>query len=340
MRQFCGERQVTSEDVTERPYLSIPERFNIAEAAIDHHVAAGRGGKVAAWVGERVLLRLGTNLQAMVAILGTMRIGAVAIPSSFLFREHEVEKILLNSEAVVAISKPELVGPIEAVPARTSALRYVILVGGGGESSWERLMERASPDLDSEPTLANELAFIIYTSGTTGDPKGVQQAHRWLIGDGDPVNRVMVRLTPDDVCYHPQDWSFIYPLGSSFLHPLFTGASVVIHEGRFDAEAAFTTIERRGVTVFFAVPTIYRMMLAVQGAESRFRLDSIRIAISAGETLPADTFKGWQERFGVTILDGLGQTESHIFVANQIGMAIKAGSMGKPLPGYEVAVLD
>jgi benzoate-CoA ligase family protein len=368
MRQFCGERQVVSEDSNERPYLSIPERFNIAEAVIDHHVAAGRGDKVAAWVGERpytyaevrelssrfgnvlrgigvkrgdrVLLRLGTNLQAMVAILGTMKIGAVAIPSSFLFREHEVEKILLNSEAVVAISKPELAGPIEAVCARMPALRHVILVGGEGESSWEQLMERASPDLVSEPTLASEPAFIIYTSGTTGDPKGVQQAHRWLIGAGDPVNRVMARLTPNDVCYQPQDWSFIYPLGSSFLFPLFAGASIVIHEGRFDAEAAFATIEKRGVTVFCAVPTIYRMMLAVPGAASRFRLNSIRIAISAGEALPADTLKGWQERFGVTILDGLGQTESHIFIANQIGMTIKAGSMGKPLPGYEVAVLD
>src|SRR5260370_22313142 len=368
MRQVCGDREVVSEASNERPYLQIPERFNIADSVIDHHVAAGRGGKVAAWVGERpytyaevrdlstrvgnvqrgigvkrgdrVLLRLGTNLQAMVAILGAMKIGAVVIPSSFLFREHEVKKILLNSEAVVVISKPELAGPIEAVCARTRALRHLILVGGEGESSWERLMERASPDLVSVPTLASDLAFIIYASGTTGDAKGVQQAHRWLIGTADPVNRVMVRLTPDDVCYQPQDWSFIYPLGSSFLHPLFTGASVVIHEGRFDAEAAFATLEKRGVTVFFAVPTIYRMMLAVQGAESRFLLTSIRIAIRGGETLPVDTFKGWQERFGVTILDGLGQTESHIFVANQIGMAIKAGSMGKPLPGYEVAVLD
>src|SRR5260370_20651130 len=82
------------------------------------------------------------------------------------------------------------------------------------------------------------------------------------------------------------------------------------------------------------------MMVGVQGVKSRLRLDPLRIGLSAGEALPADTFKGWQERFGVTILDGLGQTESHIFVANQIGMAIKAGSMGKQLPGYEVAGLD
>src|SRR5260370_29230436 len=167
MRQVCGDREVVSEASNERPYLLIPERFNIAEAVIDHHMAAGRGGKVAAWVGERpytyaevrelsrrfgnvlrgigvkpgdrVLLRLGTNLQAMVAILGTMKIGAVAIPSSFLFREPEVEKILLNSEAVRAISKPEIAGPIEGACARMPALSPVNLVAGGGEFAATRM---------------------------------------------------------------------------------------------------------------------------------------------------------------------------------------------------------
>src|SRR5260370_15999426 len=163
MRQVCGDREVVSEASNERPYLQIQERFNIAEAVIDHHVAAGRGDKVAAWVGERpytyaevrelsncfgnvlrgigvkrgdrVLLRLGTNLQTMVAILGTMKIGSVAIPSSFLFREHEVEKILLNSEAVVAISNPELAGPMAVPSPRPPPPRHHILICGLRESS-------------------------------------------------------------------------------------------------------------------------------------------------------------------------------------------------------------
>src|SRR6266851_4873613 len=309
MRQFCGERQVTSEDVTERPYLSIPERFNIAEAVIDHHVAAGRGDKVAAWVGERpytyaevrersnrfgnvlrgigvkrgdrVLLRLGTNLHAMVAILGTMKIGAVVIPSSFLLREHEVEKILLNSDAVVAVSTPELAGPIEAVRSRT-ALKDLILTGGataspsgrgeGNAMGWDLLMERASAEFIPAPTLAREPAFIMYTSGTTGEPKGVEHAHRWALGTGDPVIREMIDLKPTDVCYQPQDWSFMYPLGSSFFHPLLAGATVVVNHGRFEPEKALATIQRHGVTVFAAVPTIYRLLLAVPQAESRYHL--------------------------------------------------------------------
>lgn len=355
-----------------RPFLRIPEHFNIAQAIVDRHCESGLGGKTAAWFddrpytyarlrelsnrfgnalralgvarGDRVMLRLGTNLHTMTAILGALKIGAVAIPSSFLFRDHEVEKILRNSDAVVAVSTPELAGPIETVRGRAPELKHLILTGDAreiqGALSWDRLMEQASSELTPESMRSDELAFIIYTSGTTGDPKGVEHAHRWVPGTGDPVIRAMTRLRRDDICYQPQDWSFMYPLGSSFFHPLFIGATVVVNEGRFDPEAALATIRRRGVTIFAAVPTIYRLMLAAPDAASSGKLDRLRLGISAGEALPADTFNGWRERFGVTIYDGLGQTESHIFVGNQVGMAIKPGSMGKPLPGYEVAILD
>lgn len=132
----------------------------------------------------------------------------------------------------------------------------------------------------------------------------------------------------------------MYPLGSSFFHPLLAGATVVINEGRFDPEKALATIQRHGVTVFAAVPTIYRLILAIPNLESRYRLGSLRLGMSAGEPLPADTFGQWRERLGVTIYDGLGQTEGHIFIANQLNMPIRPGSMGKPLRGYEAAVLD
>lgn len=350
-----------------RPYLSIPAELNIAAAIIDRHVAAGRGAKVAAWFddrpytyaelrelsnrfanvlnglgikrGDRVLLRLGTNLYAMIAILGTLKLGAIVIPSSLLLREHEVEKILCNSEAVLAVSTPELAVAIETVRSRTP-LRHLILTTDGGGLNWDSLMERASPEFMAARTSAHERAFIMYTSGTTGEPKGVEHAHRWLLGTGDPVMREMIELRPDDICYQPQDWSFMYPLGSSFFHPLFAGATVVISESRFDAENVLATIGRRRVTVFAAVPTIYRLLIAVPNAGSRYSLDSLRLGMSAGEALPPDTFEKWRERFGVTLYDGLGQTEGHIFIANRLKMPIRPGSMGKPLRGYDAVVLD
>lgn len=362
-----------------RGYLEIPDRLNIGAYVIDRHVAEGRGARVAAWAegrawtfadlreqtnrfanalsalgvrrGDRVMLRMGMRLETLIAFVGAIKLGAIVIPTSFLFREHEVEKILLNSEASVAVSTPELLGPIEAVSARTPALRQLILCGAdsGGDFpavgglrvfSWERLMAEAAAEFVSAPTVRDDIAFVIYTSGTTGEPKGVQQAHQWLIGTGDPYNRMMVQMRSDDVCYQPQDWSFIYALGAGCLYPLMEGATIVVPRGRFAAEASFETIERHQVTVLAAVPTIYRMMLAVADAERRWRLDSLRAGVSAGESLPADTFNEFRRRFGVTIYDGLGQTESHIFVGNRLGMEIRPGSMGKPLPGYEVAILD
>lgn len=351
-----------------RSFLEIPERFNMATWAVDRHVAEGRGGKIAAWAGGRpysfdevrqlsnrfgnvlldrgvrrgdcVMLRLGTNADTMVAFLGVLKIGAVALPTNRLFREYEIEKILANSEAVAVVSTPELIEPVEAVRARFPSLKHVILFGGAGEEAGERLMERAAPELTAVQTHRDELAVIIYTSGTTGEPKGVEYGHRWVIGTGDPITQAMARLSADDICFQPQDWSFNYPLGCGFLYPFHVGATIVIPEGRFNAEEAFATIERHRVTVFAAVPTIYRMMLAVPNAESRFRLDSLRIGLSAGEPLPAPTYNEWKERLGLTILDGIGQSECHIFVANQLGADIRPGSMGKPLPSYQVAVLD
>ncbi|MGH7905773.1 MAG: acyl-CoA synthetase [Candidatus Binataceae bacterium] len=350
-----------------RPYLHIPKPFNMAEWVIDRHVNEGRGGKVAAWAGERpytfeqirrlsnrfgnvlrslgvvrgdcVMLRMGTNIHTMTALLGILKIGAVVLPTNQLFRERELEKILANSEAVAAVSTPELLGPLKAVRADAPSLRHLILLGGHGEMSWERLMDAASEELTPVATGGDELAVIIYTSGTTGEPKGVEYGHRWVIGTGDPITQAMAQLQETDVCFQPQDWSFNYPLGCGFLYPFHVGASIVIPAGRFDPEAAFATIEKYGVTVFSAVPTIYRMMLAVAGAQSRFDRKTLRIGISAGEPLPAPTFTEWRDRLGLTILDGLGQSESHIFVGNQIGMPIKPGSMGKPLPSYEIGVL-
>lgn len=351
-------------------YLKIPPRLNMGEWLVDRHVREAHGSRVAVHVGDSaytydeirrlsnrvgnalrglgvasgdsLLLRLGTNLDCMLAFLGALKIGAVPIPTSPMLRQQEISVILRNSEAVAAVAMPDLAAAIEAVRGESSRFAHLLLAGEAGDParSLRALMERASEELAAEATGPNDPAFMMYTSGTTGEPKGVLHGHRWIIATGDPITKVMTKLGPGDICFQPQDWSFIYALGCNFLYPFHSGAAVVLPTGRFDPEETFRTIERYRVTVFCAVPTIYRIMLAVPGAERRYHLESLRMGVSAGEPLPADTFKEWQERFGVTIYDGIGQTESHIFLANRVGMPIKPGSMGKPLPGYEVAILD
>ncbi len=344
--------------------------LNLADRIVDQHVRDGRGARPAiragddAWTyedlrrltnragnalaalgvrrGDRVLLRLGTTIDMALGFLGAVKIGAVPIPTSPLLREHELRTILANSEAVVALTTPELVGPLEAARAAGPALRHVVLAGPAAEgpASFGRLLARASDVLGPAATSGDDPAFLMYTSGTTGHPKGVLHGHRWILGTGLPITGTMMRLTPADVCFQPQDWSFIYALGCNLLYPLLAGASVIVPAGRFDPQETAACIARHGVTVFCAVPTIYRMMLASSDDGARASLASLRIGVSAGEPLPADTFREWQERFGVTIYDGIGQTECHIFLANRVGSPVRPGSMGTPLPTYDVAVLD
>ncbi len=352
-----------------RAYLEIPRRLNLGRWVVDRHVEEGRGERPAVRVdgrvhtydeirrlsnragqvlrdagvraGDRVLLRLGTNLDCLLAFLGAVKIGAVAMPSSPLLRENEIRSILRNSEARLAVVRPELLAPLEAV-RREGAWGGEILLADEGASAtgFAGRLRSAPEELAAVDTGADDPAFIMYTSGTTGEPKGVVHGHRWIIGTGDPITRAMLELGPDDVCFQPQDWSFIYALGCNFLFPFHAGASVVLPGGRFDPHEAVRIVAGHRVTVFCAVPTIYRLMLAQLSDADRPALASLRCGVSAGEPLPVDTFREWRERFGVTILDGLGQSENHIFLANRIGAAIKPGSMGRPLPGYEVAVLD
>ena len=122
----------------------------------------------------------------------------------------------------------------------------------------------------------------------------------------------MLELHPDDVYFQPQDWSFIYALGCNFLYPLHAGASIVVRTTRFDPVEAVEVIADHRFTVFCAVPTIYRMMLAQLRDADRPRLASLRCGVSAGEPLPVDTFGEWRERFGVTIHDGIGQSNSSV----------------------------
>jgi acyl-coenzyme A synthetase/AMP-(fatty) acid ligase len=354
---------------TARGYLEIPDRLNLGHWVIDRHVAEGRGRRVAVRAGDaaytyddlrrlsnragnalralgvgrgdRVLLRLGTSLDTMLAFLGAVKIGAVAMPTSPLLRELELRAILRNSEAALAVARPELAEPLEALQREGAwSGRLLLAEETPTARGFAGLLERASEELVPIMTGAHEPAFMMYTSGTTGEPKGVLHAHRWIIGTGDPVAGAMLALSPDDVCFQPQDWSFIYALGCNFLYPFHAGACIVLPAGRFDPQETAQLIADHRVTVFCAVPTIYRMLLAQLEAADRPRLASLRCGVSAGEPLPVDTFREWRERFGVTLHDGLGQTESHIFLANRVGAAIKPGSMGRPLPGYEVAVLD
>jgi acetyl-CoA synthetase len=275
-------------------------------------------------------------------VLAGLKIGAVPIPTNSLFRAWELEHLINNSEAKAVFTTPELLGSIEEVWARCPSLKHAVMLGpdGAGHQTFDALVTGAPDRLAAADTEARDLAFIIYTSGTTGKPKGVEHAHRWIVATGDPVTRVLMQLGAEDICLQPQEVSFMYSWGCGFLFPLYAGCAAVVYRGRFDVDRCLGAIQRYRATVFVAVPTIFRMILGRPGVEKDHDLSSLRMGISGGEPLPADTYHDTLRRFGFEIFDSIGQTEIHLYLGQRPGLAVRPGSMGQPFPGHAVTLVD
>lgn len=350
-------------------YPPIPDRVNITALAIDRHVSAGNGQRTALYFGDsrytyaelqrminscgnslrrvgcergdRVVIRSSNCPEYLVTFLAAMKIGCVPIPTNSLFRLWELEHILNNSGAKVAFSTAELMEPIAAVRDRCAALRHVFTFdpcGADRVQLFADMVDGASSELEAAETAAAEIAFIIYTSGTTGEPKGVQHAHRWIVATGDPIVNHLMKLTADDICFSPLEISFIYALGCNFLYPFYSGAAVAMTPGRFDPVRTLAAIEKYRPTILIAVPTLFRRLFAHGEALDKCDFTSLRMGMSSGEPLPEDTLRTARERLGIEIYDCLGQSEIHIFM-NPDPVA-KFGSLGRPLPGHVVKVVN
>src|SRR5215471_10804541 len=322
--------------------LGVPETFNAATHFVDRHVADGRGARVAIECGdERVTYaglaervnRFGTALRDVLdvrpeervvlllvdtpafhtAFFGAIKIGAVPIPTNTFWKTADYRHVLNDSRARVAIVSEELLPKIAAIDrADVPALRHVVVTG----SAFDELLARGSADLAAEPTSRDAPAFWLYSSGSTGAPKGCVHLQHDMV-----------------VCAE----LFANGLGNAGYFPLAVGATSILMPGPPAAASVFTTIERYRPTVFSSVPTGFAMLLAHAG---EFVLASLRIAVSAGEARPAPIYERFKRRFGVDILDGIGSTEAlHMFMSNRPG-AIRPGSSGLVVPGYEAAILD
>ncbi len=349
-------------------YLKIPTRFNMAHAVCGRWVAEGRGGETALVYGsekisfgalddrmrrcarsfrdlgigrgDAFILRSHNHPDYVVAALAGLRIGAVPVLSSSLLGPRELRHVIDNSDAKAVLTTPDRMEGVEKVLPDCPALKHIILFGGDGPGTlpFASLASAEPLDVDAIQTSAEDEAFLAYTSGTTGLPKGIVHTHRWLIGTGDPIGKLVLKLRPDDLCWHPAEFSFMYAWGHGLLYPLFCGTPVFIHPDRFRPAETFRVVAENRITVLAAVPTVYRMMLAVEGAEKEHDLSGFRLCDSSGETLPPETYREWKERFGCDILDGIGVTESQKFCGSLAGEPIKPGSAGKVFPGWVVEI--
>jgi benzoate-CoA ligase family protein len=201
------------------------------------------------------------------------------------------------------------------------------------------LMGTAGDQLDPVETGPADDCFWLYSSGSTGQPKGVVHAHKDMVVTSVRYGQGVLGIRPDDLVFCASKLFFSYGFGGGMTFPLWAGATVALSEELPSADMAFRMISAYRPSVYFCVPTLYANQLHF-AEQHACDLSSIRLAASAGEALPAAIYRKWKERFGISILDGVGSTEVlHIFISNRVDK-VKPGSSGYPVPGYEVKVVD
>jgi acyl-coenzyme A synthetase/AMP-(fatty) acid ligase len=291
--------------------------------------------------GDRYLLRLPNIPEYHISFIGGVKIGAVPIPSSVMFKEKEITYRINDSNAKMVITTLRYVQEVNEIRKQCPTLEHIILIDELDNDliSYNALMKNASSQLVLESTTKEDMAFFCYTSGTTGDPKGAVHLHRWVAGN-DPSVLFWQQAKDADLIAHTGDLNWIYPLGNGFLYPWRWGISTLIYDGRFDPKKWFELLENYEVTNLASVPTAYRMFLAVNDAEHHYDLSSLRHCISAGEPLNPEVIKEWKKRFGLDIYDGIGMTEIMVYLSNIRGMSFKPGSCGRPQPGHICNIVD
>jgi 2-aminobenzoate-CoA ligase len=282
--------------------------------------------------GNRVLLRGPNNPWLTACWFGALKAGAVAVTIMPLLRAGEIATIHEIAGITVSLCDHRFLDDLEGAALGVPIVAY----GGDGPDDLTARAAKHPATYDAVDTAADDVAMLAFTSGTTGRPKATMHFHRDLLAIADTFSRAVLQPTPDDVFTGTPPLAFTFGLGAVVVFPLRVGASTLLIEKASPAELA-RLIADHGVTICSTAPTAYKAMLATGDVA---KLGTLRAAVSAGEHLPAATWEAFHDATGVGIIDGIGSTEMlHIFVASA-GDAIRPGSTGVPVPGYQATILD
>ncbi len=277
-------------------------------------------------------------------MIGCVKTGVVAMPGTNLLMPKDIEYRINKAQAKLAIVTADAADKIEAIRDKCPSLEHLIVIGGerDGWVSYESACAVASDELsrgDVEPSRADDTMLVYFTSGTTAFPKMVPRDHGYALAHA-ITGRYWMDLSEDDVHWSLSDTGWAKAAWGMLFPPWLMGATMVLYDGdsRFDADMHLKLIGQLGVTTFCAPPTVYRVF--AQADLSQYDLSSIRHSISAGEPLNPEVMRVWKDVTGTEVHDGYGQTETINIVANIPGLPVRPGSMGKPVPGIEVDVVD
>ena len=352
----------------DRPEFQYPERLNAAVELTDRMVERGHGDRIALigngrrrtykeltdWSnrlahalienygvkpGNRVLIRSGNNPALVAAWLAATKAGAVVVNTMPMLRTGELAKIVDKAEIAFALTDSRIADELVACAKTSRFLKQV--VSFDGTSNHDAELDRIALDkpvtFDAVKTGRDDVALLGFTSGTTGEPKATMHFHRDILIIADGYAKEVLNVLPDDIFVGSPPLAFTFGLGCMAIFPLRFGATATLLENASPANM-IEIIETYKATICVTAPTGYRAMMAAmdRGAD----LSSLRLAVSAGETLPAPVFEDWTRKTGKPILDGIGTTEMlHIFISNRIGDAAP-GATGRPVRGYQAKIVD
>jgi len=288
--------------------------------------------------GNRILIRSANNPALVACWLAATKAGAVVVNTMPMLRAGELGKIVDKAEVSLALCDTRLMDELVNCAKTSKHLKQVI--GFDGTANHDAELDRIALSKDvtfnAVKTGRDDVALLGFTSGTTGEPKATMHFHRDLLIIADSYAKEILAVTPDDIFVGSPPLAFTFGLGGLAIFPLRFGATATLLENASPANMV-EIIETYKATMSFTAPTAYRAMLGAmhQGAD----LSSLRVAVSAGETLPGPVFEEWMAKTGKPILDGIGSTEMlHIFITNRLGDAAP-GSTGRPVGGYEAKVV-
>ncbi|MGY4407041.1 benzoate-CoA ligase family protein [Bradyrhizobium sp. USDA 3315] len=352
----------------DRPEFQYPDYLNAAVELTDRVVEQGMGDRIALigngrqrtykeltdWSnrlahalvenygvkpGNRVLIRSGNNPALVAAWLAATKAGAVVVNTMPMLRAGELAKIVDKAEISLALTDSRIADELVACAKTSKFLKQVVNFDGtqNHDAELDRIALNKPVKFDAVKTGRDDVALLGFTSGTTGEPKATMHFHRDLLIVADGYAKEVLKVTPDDVFVGSPPLAFTFGLGGLAIFPLRFGATATLLENAAPSEM-IRIIETYKATICFTAPTAYRAMMAAmdKGAD----LSSLRLAVSAGETLPAPVFESWTRKTGKPILDGIGSTELlHIFITNRTGRAV-GGTTGTPVTGYEAKIVD
>jgi acyl-coenzyme A synthetase/AMP-(fatty) acid ligase len=349
--------------------VNVPERFNFARDVIDSLATQNRRGllfvatdgtqrdytfaqiadasqRYAAALrdqgierGSRVIVALPKIPQWLFVMLALDRLGAIAIPGPEQLRAKDLIFRANHAEAVAMIGDAPNLGELQAARTEAKTVRTGFSVRGAADGwlNLDALAASAQPFAGVDTT-ADEWAYIVYTSGTTKDPKGVVHDRAYTYAKRMQA-QYWIDATPNDLVWCTASTGWAKSLWNVLLGPWSHGSIIVLHEGAFVPTERMDLLAQLEVTILCQAPTEYRLEAKLPDL-AHWKLPKLRHCVSAGEPLNPEVIARWKEAFGLEILDGYGQTENTLLVANVRGGTVRPGSMGKPTPGHDVTVID